>query len=187
MAAVNRKRKRVSKEDWLNVALETLEVGGIDAVLIERLAARLHISKSGFYWHFKDRNDLLKELLNFWVVNYTEIVIQKLSKVEMDPVTRLNQVAEMVWKNDLAKYDLAFRIWAKNDPLAKRAVTKVNKLRFDYLRSIFSELGFKGEELEMRTLLFVCYQTWETPMFGKFNKQKWEKLKKRRLKLLTHK
>lgn len=76
----------------------------------------------------------------------------------------------MVWKNNLSKYDLAFSIWAKNDPLVKRAVTKVKKLRLDYLRSIFSELGFKGEELEMRTLLFVCYQTWETPMFGKFNK-----------------
>ncbi len=187
MAAVKKQKLRVRKEDWLNVALETIEIGGVDAVRIERLAARLHISKSGFYWHFQDRNDLLRQLLNYWSTAYTEIVIHELSLQAMEPIARLNQVAEMVWKHDLAKYDLAIRSWAKHDPLAKRAVTKVNKLRLDYLRSIFSELGFKGEELEMRALLFVCYQTWETPMFGKFNKQKWEKLRKRRLALLMHK
>ena len=74
-----------------------------------------------------------------------------------------------------------------NDPIAKRAITIVKKLRMDYIRSTFSELGFKGEKLEMRTLLFVYCQTWETPMFGKFNKQKWGKLNMRRTKLLTHK
>ncbi len=181
------KRRRISKKNWLNAALETLEAGGIDSVRIERLAARLKISKSGFYWHFKDRNDLLKELLKFWSEEYTQVVIQELSKQEVDPATRLNQVAEMVWKHDLAKYDLAIRAWAKHDAMAKRAVTKVNKLRLDYLRSFFAELGFRGDELEMRTMLFVCYQTWETPMFGKMNRQKWGKLKKRRLALLIRK
>ena len=114
-------------------------------------------------------------------------MIQELTKQVLDPAARLNQVAEMVWKDGLAKYDLAIRSWAKHDPLARRAVKKVNKLRMDYIRSIFAELGFRGDELEMRTMLFVCYQTWETPMFGKLNRQKWEKLKKRRLELLTQK
>ncbi|MDH3608405.1 MAG: TetR/AcrR family transcriptional regulator [Gammaproteobacteria bacterium] len=181
------KQSRKSKEDWLKIALDILEMEGIDAVRVERLAARLHIAKSGFYWHFKNRDELLKELLKFWEVNYTEIVIQELSMIEMDPAVRLNQVAEMIWKRDLTKYDLAIRIWAKHDPVARRTVKKVNKLRMDYIRSVFSELGFRGNDLETRTMLYVVYHSWERPMFGKYNQQKWEKLKKLRLALLTQK
>ena len=168
-------------------ALDTLEVGGIDAVVIERIASRLHVAKSGFYWHFEDRNDLLRELLNFWSTEYTENITKDLTLAAMDPPKRLHTIAEIVWKYNLAKYDLAIRTWAKHDPLAKRAVKKVNKIRMDFIRTIFSELGFRGDDLEMRTMLFVCYQTWENPMFGKLNKQKWEKIKKRRLALLLSK
>lgn len=181
------KRPRVSRQDWLQTALETLEISGIESVRIERLAARLHISKSGFYWHFKDRNDLLKEVLNFWSDEYTEKVTKELSSTIADPTQRLKTVATMVWKHNLAKYDLAIRIWAKHDPVAKRSVKKVNKIRMDFIRSIFAELGFKGDDLEMRTMLFVCYTTWESPMYGKFSKQKWEKLFKRRINLLLSK
>lgn len=74
-----------------------------------------------------------------------------------------------------------------NDPIAKRAITIVKKLRMDYIRSVFSELGFRGNDLETRTMLYVVYHSWERPMFGKYNQQKWEKLKKLRLALLTQK
>ncbi len=43
------KKLRKSKEDWLKTALDILETEGIDAVHIERMAAILHTSKSGFY------------------------------------------------------------------------------------------------------------------------------------------
>ncbi len=77
--------------------------------------------------------------------------------------------------------------WAQSDARATKAVKKVTKARLDYTRSIFSELGFRGDELEMRAMLFVVYVSWERPMFGKYNQQKWEKLKKRRINLLTRK
>lgn len=180
-------RRNVSKQGWLIVALETLELGGIESLRIERLAARLNVSRSGFYWHFKDRNELLIGLLNYWTEEYTNVVIKELSKFKMDPVSRLDNLMEIIWKHNLAKYDLAIRTWALTDSLAKKAVKKVNKIRLDYLRSIFSELGFVGDELEMRTMLFVAYQTWENPMFGKLPSQKWKKLKKLRLELLLQK
>ncbi|MBW1609519.1 MAG: TetR/AcrR family transcriptional regulator, partial [Deltaproteobacteria bacterium] len=68
------KIKRVSKEQWLTKALDTLESSGVESVKIERLAKGLGISRSGFYWHFKNRQDLLEHLLDFWVREYTGIV-----------------------------------------------------------------------------------------------------------------
>ena len=37
--------------------------------------------------------------------------------------------------------------------------------RLGYIRAILTELGFEGEDLEVRTRLFVCDQTWGRPMF----------------------
>ena len=50
---------RVSKQNWISAALETLAMSGIESVKVERLAKQLGVAKSGFYWHFKDRNALL--------------------------------------------------------------------------------------------------------------------------------
>lgn len=181
------KKRRVTKEDWLFSALDMLEMGGIDSIIIDHLAAKLHVSKSGFYWHFKNRNDLLIQILNYWTKEYTEIVTKDFALHAVDPITRLNLVTEMIWKKDLGKYDLAIRTWAKFDPLARIAVIKVDKLRMKFIGSIFSELGFKDEELEMRLRLYVCYQAIEKSMFGSTKNEKWEILKKRRLELLTRK
>ncbi len=179
--------KNKSKQDWLEIALVTLGREGIEAVRIERLATMLHISKSGFYWHFKNRNELLKELLTYWLTTYTAIITNDAALLALDPVQRLNKTSELVRKHNLTKYDLAIRIWAQHDIAAKRIVNKVNNLRMNYIRSVFSELGFRGDDLEMRAMLYVVYVSWERPMFGKYNQQKWEKLKKRRIELLIRK
>ena len=50
---------------------------------------------------------------------------------------------------------------------------------------IFRELGFKGDELEMRTHLFVCYHSWEMSMFGGQSERKLARLQKLRIKLLA--
>ena len=55
---------RVSKDQWLAAALEELEKGGIEAVRVERLARILNVARSGFYWHFKNRDDLYRHLLD---------------------------------------------------------------------------------------------------------------------------
>lgn len=180
-------KTNVSKKDWLLAALDALEIGGIDAVMIERLASSLHISKSGFYWHFKGRAELLEEMLTFWKEDYTMDVISELIQQDSEPAAMLYKIAQMVWTYDLAKYDLAIRTWAKNDPLARRAVKRVTKQRMDFVGSQFSKLGFRGYELEMRTRLFVCYQTFERPMHSDLKQKEWLELAKRRIKLMTQK
>jgi AcrR family transcriptional regulator len=58
---------RVSKRQWLDEAFDMLASDGVDSLRITHLAKRLDISKSGFYWHFENREDLLKEMKTFWV------------------------------------------------------------------------------------------------------------------------
>lgn len=181
------KIKHVSKNQWLIKALDALESSGVEAVKIERLAKALGISRSGFYWHFKNRQDLLEHLLEYWVGEYTGVVTDNPDVIKLDPKKRLLTTMEMIRDKNLAKYDLAMIAWAKLDPQVHRAVKKVVKMRLDYLRGIFSELGFEGDELEMRTRLFVCYHSWEDTMFPDLSNQKHSKLLKLRYKFFIQK
>ena len=181
------KIKRVSKEQWLSKALDTLESSGVEAVKIERLAKAFGISRSGFYWHFENRQDLLEHLLDYWVRQYTGVVTDNSDVAKLDPKKRLLTTMEMIRDKQLTKYDLAMNSWARLDSHAHKVVRKVVKTRLDYLRVIFAEIGFEGDELEMRTRLFVCYHSWEDTMFPDLSNQKHSKLLKLRHKYLIQK
>ena len=180
-----RKHRGVSREKWLREALDLIHQFGVDKVTVDGLAKKLGISRSGFYWHFKNRDDLLKQILKFWVYDNNEKAIEEIVGLRLEPKEHLLRVAETVFDQELAKYEIGIRHWALQDKSVARAVLKVNQLRMDLIRKAFRELGFKGDELEMRTMLFVCYTTWEVPMFPELPREQMRKLTKRRINLLT--
>ena len=49
---------RLSRQAWVQAALEALAEGGLAAVAVEPLAARLGATKGSFYWHFANRDAL---------------------------------------------------------------------------------------------------------------------------------
>ena len=53
---------RGSREGWLEAAYDTLVREGVEAVKILPLAERLGLSRTSFYWFFKDRDALLAAL-----------------------------------------------------------------------------------------------------------------------------
>ena len=181
----DRRTKRVSKSEWLEAALEVLEREGVDAVRVQRLARKLQISKSGFYWHFKDRNDLLQQLLDHWAHEYTEVVSENELLASLEPRERLYQITRMIDRHKLGKYDVVIHSWARADPLAKAATDKVTKIRLEFLRKIFRELGFDRDQVEMRAVLFIVYHSWERTTFEGMSDRKRESLRKLRLELLT--
>ena len=75
--------------------------------------------------------------------------------------------------------------FALTDKRASRAVKKSNNLRVDFTREAFSELGFAGDDLEMRTMLFACYHTWEASMFASVSRKRRKELIAKRVDLLT--
>ena len=175
----------VSKAEWFEAGLRALSEGGGAALTIEGLSRSLGIAKAGFYWHFKNRDDLKQQLLNHWVAETTAVVTADEELLALDAKARLVRTAEMVVDHDLARYDLAIRQWALEDALTARTVKNVDRLRVDFVRAAFAELGFTGDDLEMRTLLFVCYQTWEASMFTELSRERRRALIRKRVEILT--
>jgi len=179
------KKKGVSKEQWLVKALDMLETNGFNAVNIEKLAKQLNTSRSGFYYHFKNRKDLLQHLLSYWAEEYTSVITDSQDMKNLDPEQRLRTTMEIVREKKLPRYDLAMTAWAKVDPLVDKIVKRVIEMRLDFTRSIFEEMGFIGDELEMRSRLFLCYHAWEAVMFADDNYEVNKRLQKVRHKFFV--
>lgn len=180
-------RRGVSKAEWLETGLQALSEGGVAALTVEGLAKTLGIAKAGFYWHFKNRDDLLRQLLEYWSHELTEVITANPELLALDPKSRLKETAEMILNYQLTRYEIPIRQWALQNAGAARAVKKVNRLRLDFIGKAFAELGFKGKDLEMRTMLFTCYHTWEAPMFREISRKRRREQIAKRIDLLTRK
>ncbi len=180
-----RPQARVKKSDWLNLALEVLEEGGIQAVRVEILAARLKVAKSGFYYHFRDREDLYEKMLDHWLIMYgAPLIGERMAEAE-SPRERLRVVADFVDKAGLSRLDVAVRQWARQDPKVRRVWREQAKKRIAFIRGFFEGLGFEGDDLEMRTRTFVAYQTSERDLFDDLSVRDREKIRGLQIALLT--
>lgn len=178
-------KNRVSKQDWLDAALDLLRASGIEAVRVERIADKLEVSKGGFYYHFRDREDLHDRLLDHWLRLDDTPLLNEQSLNEASPLERLEIICETVDRADLGRYDFAIRQWARQDKRVSRIWRKEMSKRLSHIVNLFSELGFKGEELEMRARLFVAYQVSERNLFPDLSAKERTRLRRLRLKLLV--
>jgi AcrR family transcriptional regulator len=186
--AVNRKatgKPRLDRRDWLDAALAALAAGGIKAVAIEKLAVQLGVTRGSFYHHFQNREQLLSEILDYWVVHWTEDIRTALLALELDASETLLAMIRLIRERKAADYDVVFRAWALHDPLACKVVKRVDEIRLGYIRSLFAELGFDELEAENRARLLLYYEMVEPAVFATQSKQTREWLIKARHKLLT--
>ena len=184
MMNIGTRKKRVSKAEWLELALETLEKDGIDKVKIEHLAKRLNVARSGFYWHFENRQALIRAMIEYWEAEFTSVVVSNSRILKSEPRQRLYKTMKMIVENNLTRFEIQMRAIAETDPVAMEIVNRVYKKRLDFIRTTLSELGFEGNDLEMRTHLFVCYHTWEGVMYIGLSKAKRKRWIQKRLDLL---
>ena len=144
---------RQSKKSWLDAALQALASGGVDKVRVESLAKNLGVTKGSFYWHFKDREQFLDELLSFWAEQSTQTVITN-TNYPTDSKERVRAVAEDIVRRDLGKMDPHIRSWTQYDKRRGKVVAKIDKMRFEFLRDLFLAAGFSitGASLRAQSL-----------------------------------
>src|SRR5688572_22848674 len=91
MAPVSASARRLTRDDWLGAAMAAMARGGVRSVAVEPLAKTLGATKGSFYWHFRDRDDLIRRALERWEQQETEGLIEGLESVS-DPGERLRRL-----------------------------------------------------------------------------------------------
>ena len=175
----------VSKLEWLDAGLDTLTRYPATGIRVEKLARTLGIARAGFYWHFKNRDDYMGQLLEHWLHKVTEAIIENPDIIAMEPKTRLIATAEIIHDNDLTRADPSIQLLAAQDKATAKVVRKANKLRLEFISDTLEELGFKDDDLAMRAMLYVAYHSWEPTVFHEISRKRRRELIARRVDLLT--
>ena len=168
----NSSSSRLGREEWLGRALDALAQEGGSVLTIDKLVQRLGVSRGSFYWHFRNRADFARQLVEYWSELFTLGVAREIENQDGNADDRLHSLAALIVNQDLARYDIAIRAWASIDPEAATAVRKVDKFRENYVRLLFHELGFVNDELETRTRTFTVFYSLEPGLFVGLSKKK---------------
>jgi len=159
---------RLSRDNWLALALDVLAEEGRSKIEIESLAKRLGVTKGSFYAHFSDRRDFVASVAFYWADTLTATVLDNLSKTEEKGEKKLLLLMQTIKNHELEKYDIVMRAWALDEPLVAEQVEKVDRVRFEYIKSVFAEMGFTGDELETRSMVFQVYHSLSNALQGSF-------------------
>jgi AcrR family transcriptional regulator len=152
-----KKMQTLTREDWLAAALDALEESGADGLKVLPLALRLGVTRGSFYWHFRDRAELLEAVLDYWDRWSTQVVIDALDSSQDDPLSQLQSLMEMVEERRLTRYEPAMRAWAVQDAEAARAVRRVDRRRLAYVTGLLRKAGFSADQADARARLFAVY------------------------------
>ena len=114
-----------------------------------------------------------------------EMQLEEVDQFEGTPSERLFRWMEILTLGEQARYEVAVRAWAGFDKMAAEVVRGTDKRRIKWLRRAFQEMGFTGNEAEMRARLFVYYQLAEPSVLWREPKSKRREIMKLRHKLLT--
>ena len=156
----------MSRESWLEAALEIVCDSGIEAVKIAPLAAKLGVTTGSFYWHFKNRKELLNAVLEFWERETTDRAIEAARDFSGDPRDRILSLMEAVMTDGMARYDLAISHWAQVDSYAHEIFRHALEKRFHFATWMFAQAGFGDEQAEARGRLMVVYMMGESNLIS---------------------
>ncbi|MEQ9348520.1 MAG: TetR/AcrR family transcriptional regulator [Thalassospira sp.] len=134
---------RGSADVWLNAAYEALLETGVDGVKIQSLAKRLNLSRTSFYWFFKDRKELLDALITQWRAKNTGNLIKQTEAYAETVTEAMLNVTDCWLRPELfdAKFEFAIRGWSVRSPALRKEIQIADEQRLDALKQMFIRFG----------------------------------------------
>jgi AcrR family transcriptional regulator len=150
--AVNDSGWRGSQEGWLEAAYAALLESGVDSVKILPLAKRLGLSRTSFYWFFKDREELLSALILRWRDKNTGNLVKQSEAYAESLAEAMLNVFDCWLNKDLfdSQFEFAIRSWALQSPEIQVEVQQADLARIGALSRMFVRFGFDEEPADVR-------------------------------------
>ena len=131
--------------------------GGVEAVRVEKLARNLYVTKGSFYWHFRDREELLEALLREWEGELMQDLIPQLKgrrgraalKLLLDLLVERVPLGEQ----GILPSDAAMYTWASVSPKVARRVNQTERRRLKLLKRIIGD----SERTELLYLVWLGF------------------------------
>ena len=163
MASPSPVRLPLQPSDWTRAGIVRLAKDGVESVRVEVLARDLGVSKGSFYWHFRDRDELLMQILQAWKTSEAEWLSQEETESAEKPsaATRWARFVERSAEPDRIREEIAVRAWARRDERVATCVADVEKRRVRVIANILGEVGFARRAAESWSeMVCLVYSGW---------------------------
>ncbi|UWQ04795.1 TetR/AcrR family transcriptional regulator [Aliiroseovarius crassostreae] len=160
MTKLESSKRQGAENAWLSAAYEVLTESGVEAVKVGFLSKKLGLTRSGFYWYFKDREALLDAMIARWDAKNTGNLIRQ-TEAYADTITEAMLNLFECWLDaDLfdSRLDLAIRNWARNDPNLQRKIEHSDRLRARAIADMYRRFGFSDKQAEVRSMTVLYTQ-----------------------------
>ena len=150
---VNDSGWRGSEDVWLEAAYEALLDAGVDAVKILPLAKKLNLSRTSFYWFFKDREELLGALVSRWRDKNTGNLIKQSEAYAESLAEAMLNVFDCWLDKSLfdSQFEFAIRSWSLQSSDILTEVQKADLLRLDALKRMLMRFGHDDIPADVRS------------------------------------
>lgn len=143
---------RGSQEGWLKAAYDALLESGVDSVKILPLAKRLNLSRTSFYWFFKDREELLAALVSRWREKNTGAIVKQSQAYAESLAEAMLNVFDCWLDEELfdSKFEFAVRSWALQSDDILAEVRLADQARMEALTQMFRRFGHPEATADVR-------------------------------------
>lgn len=151
---------RGSPDVWLGAAYESLLEAGVDAVKIQPLAKKLNLSRTSFYWFFKDREELLNALVSRWREKNTGNLVKRAEAYAETVAEAMLNVFDCWLDSRLfdSQFEFAVRSWALQSPEILAEVQSADQQRLDALSRMFLRFGHDDTHADVRARTIYLVQ-----------------------------
>ena len=159
-----------SREVWLDAAFDMLLESGVDSVRILPLAKRLQLSRTSFYWFFKDREALLNALIERWREKNTQGLVRQTEAYAENIVEAMLNVFDC-WLSSHqfdSQLEFAMRSWALQSEAVVGEIDVADAARIEALTRMFECYGYdslaanvRGRTIYLTQIGYISMKTQE--------------------------
>lgn len=159
-----------SRDAWLDAAFALLLESGVDSVKVLPLAKRLNVSRTSFYWFFKDREALLHALIERWREKNTPGLVHQTGAYAESIAEAILNVFDCWLNAGLfdSQLEFAIRSWALQSDEVSREIEAADETRIEALTRMFVEHGYdplaanvRGRTIYLTQIGYISMNTQE--------------------------
>ena len=126
---------------------------------ITRLADDLGVTRGSFYWHFRNRRDLLHGLVSYWKDKNTAAITDSIAHAVSldDGILRFFETCVDDTRFD-PRLDLALREWARRSATIRELVDNEDEARIEALRGFYRRFDYPMPQALIRARVLYYSQ-----------------------------
>ena len=152
---MNTIKQDLRKNQILDAAMEVITQNGYENSRMDDVVKASNMSKGAIYWYYKSKKDLYLDLVNYWVMRYSDMV-SKIMEKDQKASIQLKQILNYFideYEKDPEPFKALTEFWSmaqKDDDFHKK-VQKVYAAFLEVIESIITNGKNSGEFKNVNT------------------------------------